>query len=103
MISATLVLTLLTQAPIATEDTDMPTIEAQAIIGLNYLCQNGEQQRKVQVLYPQGTQVPCEVNYIKTTGNKTLWRANNEIGYCEAKASSFAQKLAAKGWHCSQK
>jgi hypothetical protein len=39
--------------------------------------------------------------YEKSTGLKTLWRAENEEGYCEEKAKEFAEKQANWGYECS--
>lgn len=71
----------------------------------NYSCMNGGLERRVVVIYETGVTVPCEVHYFKDVeapGNsQVLWRALNEEGYCEAKASEFVARLEGWGWACS--
>ena len=66
---------------------------------------NGALQRRVQVIYETGVSTPCEVHYFKDTESpgesQVLWRALNEEGYCEAKASEFVAKLESWGWACT--
>jgi hypothetical protein len=31
---------------------------------------------------------------------ETLWRANNEAGYCESQAEGLVAKLSDLGWSC---
>ena len=70
-------------------------------------CSLGELTRKITVVYSEpGQLVPCEVLYEKPNESEqhnqkmTLWRAQNEAGYCEAKASEFLRKLENLGWRC---
>ncbi|TKB53674.1 hypothetical protein [Ferrimonas aestuarii] len=70
--------------------------------GSEYICTNGDKERRVQVIYPQGAPLPCEVHYIKATENQVLWSANNEAGYCEAKAQAFSEKLKTMWWSCTK-
>lgn len=87
----------------------MKTISAVLMMGLatsamanNYSCTNGASQRSVAVVYTTpGQVVPCEVIYNKEGSSETLWRAQNEAGYCEAQADSFADKLRGWGWDCT--
>ncbi len=69
-----------------------------------YQCVNGDLERRVQVMYETGVTVPCEVHYYKDTEApgeaQVLWRALNEEGYCERKASEFVDKLEGWGWSC---
>ena len=72
------------------------------------ICTLGELTRKVTVVYSDpGQVVPCEVLYEKPNEveshnqSMTLWRAQNEAGFCEAKASEFLRKLTNLGWQCS--
>lgn len=71
----------------------------------NYQCTIGDLQRRVEILYEAGGSVPCEVHYYKdteTTGERqVLWRALNEVGYCERKAQEFIAKLEDMGWSCA--
>ncbi len=99
MTTAALLISILTQAPVSLEANDINTDSA---VGLSYLCQSGAVQRKVEVIYPQGTQVPCQVQYQKDGAKQVLWQAQNQVGYCEAKATGFAQKLSSMGWQCHQ-
>ena len=82
----------------------VPTI-AVAQNAPSYECMNGALQRRVQVIYETGVSTPCEVHYFKDTESpgesQVLWRALNEEGYCEAKASEFAAKLESWGWACT--
>ncbi|MFC3153449.1 hypothetical protein ACFOEK_20580 [Litoribrevibacter euphylliae] len=73
-----------------------------AMAGDTYVCVNGDAERKVSVVYTQpGSTVPCEVVYEKASGMQTLWRAENEEGYCEEKAKAFAEKQASWGFECN--
>ncbi len=67
-------------------------------------CTNDGLLRSVNVVYPeQGQVLPCEVRYEKPAENQsmTLWRAENQIGFCEAQAEKFIAKLQDLGWSCS--
>ncbi len=69
------------------------------------ICKQGTLTRSIYVVYSQpGHSIPCEVVYDKADSvpAMTLWRAENEIGYCEAKAESFTEKLASLGWTCGE-
>lgn len=60
--------------------------------------------RSVSILYNEpGQPTPCEVLYKKNNENQTmtLWRAQNEADYCEARAAEFVQKLVDLNWACS--
>jgi hypothetical protein len=67
-------------------------------------CTNGDLSRKIEVVYTDpGQPVPCEVIYDKSEEGtiETLWRADNEAGYCEAQAAGLADKLSGMGWQCT--
>jgi rare lipoprotein A len=66
------------------------------------LCRQGKSERIVALDYLIfGKLVPCKVIYDKQTQPpKVLWRANNSVGYCERKMSSFLKKLKGYGWKC---
>ena len=71
------------------------------------LCKNGKFQRSVQVqYYAQDKQVPCEVHYYKNAKQpdmgQVLWRAANEVGFCEKKMAVFLDELSDSGWDCQQ-
>lgn len=86
----------------------MKTLALLALIALSttahaesYLCTNGGVERSITVVYLEpGQAVPCEVQYTKDGESQTLWRAQNEGGYCEAQARAFADKQSGWGWHC---
>ena len=68
-------------------------------------CTQGNLTRTVSVVYANpGQPVPCEVLYEKPSEQQsmTLWRAQNEVGYCEARASEFVEKLKNLGWDCTE-
>ena len=63
-------------------------------------CQKGDAVRLIAVVYPQGGELPCEVQYRKDGNTSVLWRASNEAGYCEQKAAEFAEQQRGWGWQC---
>ena len=68
-------------------------------------CTNGEFSRTIEVVYSDpGQSVPCEVIYNKSAEGsiETLWRADNESGYCEARAADLVEKLKGLGWECDE-
>jgi hypothetical protein len=68
-----------------------------------YVCLNGDSERHIRVLYSYTEQkVPCEVVYEKTSGSQKLWDAQNEEGYCEAKALELVEKQRNWGWDCAE-
>lgn len=77
-----------------------------AQVNNNYLCSNGDLQRRVEIVYETGVTVPCEVHYYKDTeapgDRQVLWRALNEEGYCEEQTRQFITQLASWGWDCAQ-
>lgn len=70
----------------------------------NYRCTNGDLVRRIEILYEPGRAVPCQVHYFKDTEapgtHDVLWTAQNEAGYCEARAAELADKLRGLGWAC---
>ncbi len=68
-------------------------------------CTQGSLTRAVSVVYADpGQPVPCEVLYEKPSEQQTmtLWRAQNQAGYCEARAGAFVAKLQSLGWECAE-
>lgn len=68
------------------------------------VCAQGDLSRTVSVVHSvPGQPVPCEVLYEKNDRGQamTLWRAQNEAGYCEARAADFVAKLTDLGWTCT--
>ncbi len=67
-------------------------------------CTQGDMVRSVEVIYSTpGQSVPCEVLYDKPSEGEreTLWRANNQVGYCEEKAAEMVARLESWGWQCA--
>ncbi len=67
-------------------------------------CKLGDLIREVTVVYADpGQPVPCEVLYEKPAEGQTqtLWRADNEAGFCEARAAEFVAKLETLQWTCT--
>ena len=78
-------------------------VTAQGVPQDRYVCNLGNNERVIEVIYASPpSKVPCEVSYTKSEGVQKLWRAQNEIGYCESHARTFAEKHMGWGWHCSQ-
>lgn len=75
-------------------------LSALAAEGQATHCQRADAVRIIEVVYPQGTELPCQVTYSKQGQTKVLWRASNEAGYCEQKAAEFAEKQRSWGWRC---
>jgi len=79
-----------------------PLVHAQD--GTGYQCSLDEVNRRIEIYYETGDTVPCEVHYFKDTempgDRQVLWRAQNEEGYCEARAAEFVEKLRGMGWTC---
>ncbi len=85
-----------------------------AIIGLvlpmtagaaSWTCEHNNLIREVSIDSAGENTVPCSVNYTKITegvDTQQLWSAQNEAGYCEARAEEFIAKLESWGWNCSQ-
>ncbi len=68
-----------------------------------YVCTHGNQERQIHILYTnEGSSVPCEVTYEKSTGTTSLWRAQNKAGYCEEMATAFVEKQRGWGWECNK-
>lgn len=76
------------------------TLSLQAAENQAMHCQRADAVRVIEVVYPQGTELPCEVHYTKDGQTSVLWRAGNEAGYCEQKAADFTQRQRDWGWQC---
>lgn len=69
----------------------------------SYICLYGNDERKISVVYAYAdAPVPCEVVYEKNGVGESLWRAENEAGYCETKALELAEKNRGWGWDCAK-
>ena len=76
---------------------------ASANNNFSYTCNHHHEQRRIEVLYLQReSSVPCEVRYIKTDSEETLWSASYTPGYCEQKAAEFVEKQEGWGWNCTR-
>ncbi|WP_178030942.1 hypothetical protein [Pelagibaculum spongiae] len=78
----------------------------QAAENLSTICASGKQVRLIEVIYPTGKVVPCEVQYTKMENagaevSNTLWKAQNSVGFCEKKAAEFTEKQRGWGFNCS--
>ena len=73
--------------------------------GQNYRCTNGDQVRRVEIVYETGAAVPCEVHYYKDTeapgAREVPWNAQNQSGYSEARADELVATLRGSGWICT--
>ena len=66
-------------------------------------CSHDDLVREVNIEYPQGGSLPCDVVYKKQTEgeeDQVLWSAENEEGYCEDKARELVATLESSGWVC---
>jgi hypothetical protein len=77
-----------------------PQIVAQQQAGQSMHCQLGDAVRVIEVVYPEGGELPCEVQYTKEGASSVLWQATNEAGYCEQQAADFVEKLRGWGFEC---
>ena len=68
--------------------------------GQSMHCQLGDAVRVIEVNYPEGGELPCEVQYTKDGVTAVLWQASNEAGYCQQQAAGFADKLRGYGFEC---
>ncbi|BFM48713.1 hypothetical protein [Marinomonas sp. THO17] len=73
---------------------------ANAIDNRKTLCVHADKTRVIEVVYPEGNRLPCEVQYTKGDTTQTLWNAKNKAGYCENKAAEFVEKQIGWGWSC---
>lgn len=78
-------------------------VSASASAG-NYECKLEGLVRTITVVYEAEGAVPCHVEYDKPTEGMTqiLWNAQNEEGYCEARATEFSERLQGWGWVCTE-
>ena len=70
----------------------------------SWTCETGEIVREISVKRDTANAAPCSVIYdkeIEGSGSQTLWTAQHDGAYCDAKADGLAEKLAASGWSCT--
>src|SRR5690625_6266655 len=66
---------------------------AAAEEGPRFLCKSGDSERVIEVVYTNPDQsLPCEVRYHKDGTEETLWRAQNEEGFCEQQAQERSEE-----------
>ena len=63
-------------------------------------CTSGDSVRLIEVVYPEGGELPCEVRYTRDGEQQVLWRARNEVGYCAQKAAEFIERQRGWGYQC---
>jgi len=63
--------------------------------------QSGQEVREIRTKSLEaGKKVPCEVVYKKADGEKVIYSAQAQEGYCEMKATEFSEKLTGLGFDC---
>ncbi|HRK07265.1 MAG TPA: hypothetical protein PLZ57_05810 [Pseudobdellovibrionaceae bacterium] len=63
--------------------------------------QSGQEVREIRIKsLESGKKVPCEVVYKKADGEKVIYSAQAQEGYCEMKATEFSEKLTGLGFDC---
>jgi hypothetical protein len=68
-----------------------------------YQCSKDERFKTIAVTYnSRSSDVPCSVTYTKKDQAVELWHADKQAGYCESKASVFAENQTGKGWNCTK-
>lgn len=68
------------------------------------ICTKGDLSRRIEVVYAEsGQALPCEVIYDKSAEGtiESLWQADFDAGFCEARAAGLAEKLTNRGWQCT--
>ncbi|MEK9711720.1 MAG: hypothetical protein VW258_04060 [Thalassolituus sp.] len=64
------------------------------------VCDSGDVRHTVQVEYPQGWKVPCQVRFGSPGDSRIVWRAEASEGFCERKAHEIVERRISAGWHC---
>jgi hypothetical protein len=70
----------------------------------SWICESGELLREISIKRETANVAPCSVIYdkdIEGKGRKTLWSAQHDGSYCDAKADGLAERLTVSGWSCS--
>jgi len=66
------------------------------------VCESGNIRHDIEINYPQGWSLPCEV-YLKTPGERRrLWRADRSEGFCQEKAQILIDRRINSGWDCRE-
>ncbi|MFK7964729.1 MAG: hypothetical protein AB8C46_12265 [Burkholderiaceae bacterium] len=70
-------------------------------------CEFQSTERSLTVVYPELAEGGgCRVVYEKPDEGiapRVLWRATNDLAFCDRKLNTSADKLVASGWSCSQR
>ena len=64
------------------------------------VCESGEVWHAIQVVYPQGWSLPCEVHFTTPEEKRVVWNAKTAEGFCERKAQEIVQRRRNAGWQC---
>lgn len=70
----------------------------------SWVCESGELIREIAIKRETANAAPCSVIYdkeIEGQGSQTLWSAQHDGAYCDAKADALAEKLTGFGWTCT--
>lgn len=67
------------------------------------VCHSNDIRHVIQVVYPQGWDVPCEVHF-QTPGemDRVIWKADTQVGFCERKAQEIIDRRTNNGWKCAE-
>lgn len=79
-------------------------LAASSALANPLICTNNDLSRRIEVVYAvPGQALPCEVIYDKSAEGtiESLWQADFDPGYCEARAAGLAEKLSNTGWDCT--
>lgn len=78
------------------------SLSSSAFAG-SWSCRHNDNVREIHIEQSTSAPVPCSVVYRKLTEgaqDRVLWSAENDAGYCEAKAQAFVEKQTSWGWTC---
>jgi hypothetical protein len=69
-------------------------------------CRHGDLRRRVEVNTGDAVQdAACEVRYWRNASapgdGEVLWRANQDLDFCDAKARDLLERLERGGWTCT--
>lgn len=66
------------------------------------VCDSGDVRHIIQVVYPQGWDVPCEVHFDTPGDSRVVWKAETQVGFCERKAQEIVDRRISHGWSCEE-
>jgi len=64
------------------------------------VCESGSVWQTIQVVYPQGWSLPCEVVFETPEERRVVWNAKTSEGFCERKAEEIVERRRNEGWTC---